>query len=511
MTQAVTIRRDGDTFQARMFWLRAAHLLLPDTDIDRVGFEIGPKSFDDIWIDFRRGRGRRDQYGALLSREHTQCKWHSTPGTFGYADLVDPEFINANARSLLQRAHSARIALPTEDATVRFKLVSNWQIDRNDPLRLMIGARSSALRVDRLFETKTDNSKVGAVRKLWREHLGIDDDALGAFASSLAFGGTWHSLDELREQLDLLFRASGLRRIPSHESAFLYDDLIFQWMGQGRLEFDPGSLRAACSSEGLLLEQAERTFSIGVKSFEHPFDALEDRCIDVLDLTSEFDDRFIREDEDWTDKLYPALHAFLTTAGRTSPRLRLILDTHASLAFAAGSVLNLKSGRIVDIEQRTIGHAVWSADDRQPDPAWAQLDTETFDLENDQVETAVAIGLTHDIAHDVRAYIEASLPTVGRLLVCRPSGGSGTQSVQCGRHAFDLAAEVVARVRAAQTAGTCSMMHIFIAAPNTFTFFLGQRQPLLGRTRLYEFDFAYERSGSYAPSLTLPMFTPHTS
>ncbi|MBY0305370.1 MAG: SAVED domain-containing protein [Sphingomonas sp.] len=504
MTQAVTIRRDGDIFQARMFWLRAARLLLPDTDIQRVGFEIGPKSFDDIWVDFQPGRARRDQYGAPLLREHAQCKWHSTPGTFGYADLIDPEFINANAKSLLQRAHDAHGLLPTGAAGVRFKLVTNWQIGRDDPLRLMVGTRSSALRVDRLFATKTDNSAAGAVRKLWREHLGIDEDALEAFAPALAFGGTWHSLEELRDHLDLLFLSSGLRRVSSYESAFFYDDLIFQWMGQGRLEFDAGTFRQACASEGLLATHAERTFSIGVKSFEHPFDPLEDRCTEVLDLTSEFDDRFIRDEHDWSIKLYPLLKSFLTTAATSAPRLQIVFDTHTSLAFAAGSVLNLKSGRAIDIEQRTVGQAIWSADDRPPEASWPTLDVETIDLANGKPDIAVAIGLTHDIAVDVCAYIAKSLPEVGQILVCRPTGGSGAQSIVCGRHAFDLAAYVTTKIRAAKADPALSNAHLFIAAPNAFSFFFGQRQALIGRSTLYEFDFQTERSGSYTPSITMP-------
>ena len=42
MTQAITARRDGDIFQARMFWLRAIPLLLPDSPVAGVGFESGP-------------------------------------------------------------------------------------------------------------------------------------------------------------------------------------------------------------------------------------------------------------------------------------------------------------------------------------------------------------------------------------------------------------------------------------------------------------------------------------
>jgi SMODS-associated and fused to various effectors sensor domain len=40
------------------------------------------------------------------------------------------------------------------------------------------------------------------------------------------------------------------------------------------------------------------------------------------------------------------------------------------------------------------------------------------------------------------------------------------------------------------------------AAPNAFTFFLGQRQTALGAVSLYEFDFQGERGRSYTAALT---------
>ena len=58
MTQAVAVRRDGDTFQARLFWLHAARLLDPESPVVRVGFETGPKGFDDIWVEYDPGAQR---------------------------------------------------------------------------------------------------------------------------------------------------------------------------------------------------------------------------------------------------------------------------------------------------------------------------------------------------------------------------------------------------------------------------------------------------------------------
>ncbi len=166
--------------------------------------------------------------------------------------------------------------------------------------------------------------------------------------------------------------------------------------------------------------------------------------------------------------------------------------------------MNLKSGRAIDIEQRTVGQAIWSADDRPPEASWPTFDVETIDLAGGKNDVAIAIGLTHEIAADVRAYVAKALPEVGQVLVCRPTSGSGAQSVVCGRHAFDLAADVTTKIRTAKAGKSGSLVHLFIAAPNGFTFFLGQRQALIGRLTLYEFDFQADRSGSYTPSLSMP-------
>ncbi|SEF11012.1 hypothetical protein SAMN05444161_8513 [Rhizobiales bacterium GAS191] len=499
MTQAVTVRRDGDTFQARLFWLQAARLLDPASPIERVGFENGPKSFDDIWIEYDPAKGGRDQYGEPLRREHVQCKWHGTPDTYGYSQLIDPEF------SLLQRAHRAQLTHAPDGVGVRFKLVTNWRVDRADPLREMIGSRSGAMRIERLYGSVTDNSKAGAVRKAWREPLGIDEDELRVLARTLAFGEATDSLDALREYLDILFGFVGLRRVPANQSAFPYDDLVFQWMAQGRLEFDRAGFRTICNREGLVAHGDGRPVVYGVKSFEHPIDRLEDRCVEVLDFVPAFDERHIRSDADWGGALYPALKTFLISAAEGRTRLRLAIDAHATLAFAAGSVLNIKSGRHIELEQRTTGRRIWAVDDLSSDPAWPPLSTEVIDLDLRRPDLAVAVGLTHDVVLDVRRYIERALPTAGRILVARPSSGPSAQSVACGRHAFELAEALAGVVGETRNADPAATIHLFVAAPNAFTFYLGQRQAALGRVRLYEFDFEGGRDRSYVPALTLPI------
>jgi hypothetical protein len=177
----------------------------------------------------------------------------------------------------------------------------------------------------------------------------------------------------------------------------------------------------------------------GVKSFEHPFDRLEDRCTVVLDLIPHFDERAIRDQADWATTLYPKLKSFLQTAATGNQHLRLILDAHITLAFAAGSVLNIKSGRNVEIEQRTIHRNVWHSSDVPRDPSWPGWQ---FDLEP-LTESYRRHGCRR-VPHSrrgpaVKAHVAASLPQVSSLLIARPTCGAGAKSVVCGQHAFDLA------------------------------------------------------------------------
>lgn len=504
MTQAVAVRRDGDAFQARIFWRKAACLLDPTSPVTVVGFESGPKGFDDVWVAYAPERAPNDHEGRPILREHIQCKWHVSINDFGYADLIDPEWINANRFSLLQRARAAQVAHARDGIGARFKLLTNWRIGQADPLRGYINQKSKTLRLKDLFDGTTDRSLAGKVRKLWREHLGIDEQELMLLARTLSLDTDSNSLDDHRDNLDLLFEIRGLRRVPINESSFVYDDVAFQWLAQGRLEFDRQTFREACKREGLLAGDGRAHVVFGVKSFEHPFDRLEDRCTVVLDLIPHFDERAIRNQAEWTATLYPKLKSFLQVAAKDNQHLRLILDAHITLAFAAGSVLNIKSGRNIEIEQRTVHRSVWHSNDMPRDSSWPGWEFDLETVNKSEGDMAVAVCLTHDVVSAVKAHIAASLPQASSLLVARPSCGVGARSVVCGQHAFDLA-EILALQINQKRHKNKPPLHLFIAAPNAFTFFFGQRQPGLGNTTLYEYDFEGSNGGGYKPSLSLPI------
>jgi hypothetical protein len=234
--------------------------------VERLGF--------DAWRLAARGRLRfrcLDRHRAFLGEERGgDCRF---AGDYGSLDLC-----HYYCGSLGEKA-------PTDIITgsagrhgqaegVRFQLLTNWRIDRDDPLRELIHQRSHTLRLDRLFGTKTSGVRSARSAKSGVNTLASMKTRLG---SSLA---RW--------------------RCPKQSSAFIYDQLVYQWMAQGRLEFDQCSLRDACRAEGLLADSRTAMPPVfGVKSFEHAHDRIEERCTAVLNLLPEFLERQIRPDADW--------------------------------------------------------------------------------------------------------------------------------------------------------------------------------------------------------------------
>lgn len=506
MANAVVTRRDGDVFQARLFWTKAANLLDDQRRILRVGFENGPRGFDDVWVEYDAAHAPQDPFGRPLRVERLQCKWHATPGTFTYQDLPKPEFINATATSLLERALAAHREDQAANLHSRLALVTNHWIDKSDILYGMLRLKGLNLDLSKLFDGKA-RSDAAKVRKLWREHLKLSgDDELQALVACLGFNLTTDSLDQQRERLDEACRSFGLIRPPLSSSATIYDTNIFEWVGQGRIEFDSDSFRAKCEQEGLLAPKGGSMVAYGVKSFEHAFDRLEDRCADVLNFVPAFNDRQIQDVSAWRGSLLPQLQQFLRAIPAPDGRLRLALDAHATLAFAAGFILNTKSSRRVELEQRSPNLTVWSPDDATPQPTWATWSLqESVDASGGQ-DIFCGVSLSRAVAADVRAFLVAAglLPAVS--VFAELPGGPSQSSVRCGAHAALLAEKLAMYLQALRTTRALphARLHLFMAAPNGFSFELGRHAAAIGPLTLYEFDFERRNGGGYTASLSLP-------
>lgn len=177
MANAVVPRWHGDNYQSRFFWIHAASLLDPERpEVVEVTFEAdGPKAFDDVVIRYDPGRPRASGPGRVTVDYH-QIKWHvDSSGRFGFKDLVDPSFIGATSVAILQRLKAAKAQ--AGDAAA-FHLITTDRVTDGDPLSELISPVDGSLRLQVLEQGKTDASRMGEVRKIWRHHLELTSETL---------------------------------------------------------------------------------------------------------------------------------------------------------------------------------------------------------------------------------------------------------------------------------------------------------------------------------------------
>lgn len=198
----------------------------------------------------------------------------------------------------------------------------------------------------------------------------------------------------------------------------------------------------------------------------------------------------------------PAVETFLREKVKQSSRLRLILDAHASVAFLAGSVLDLKSGIAFELVQKgRVGSPVWRADDS------TERGAPTFEMSETKhgggPEIAVVISIAQSAQAAARAYCGASLPQVGKTIMFELPSGPSQQGVRGGGHAAALAEAISNYLRKSRGYDPSTIAHIFAAAPNAILFYLGQQHQAVAPCIVYEFDFDRRGNKSYHPSMMI--------
>jgi SMODS-associated and fused to various effectors sensor domain len=503
MADAVLPRWHGDNYQARVFWENALNLLDETSCIVEVAFEAdGPKAFDDVVVRYDPAVARSGP--ERITADYHQVKWHvETGGRFGYADLIEPAFIGAKTFSILQRLAEAR---KKAGSGACFSFLTTYRIRDDDPLGDLVSGNDRSLLVEKLFDgTKTDGSRMGKVRKLWRDHLGLaDDEALREVLTPFRIFEGYRSLEELKEQIVLRAKTVGVVTTLPTNSDFRLDELARALKKRGLNSFTRETFRQLCKDESILAEiaaAADPYLPVAIRSFLGPAsDIVGARPENTLMLTGSFRQRYLRDDLDWQRDIRPQVEDFLRAKVVRSPMLRLILDAHASVAFMAGAVLDVKSGVSIELVQKgRVGSRVWRADDGSEREA-PTLDIAEHKL-GDGPEIAVAISVAQSAEAAARAYCEASLPKVGRLVVL--ALGPSQRSVLGGGHAAALAESVANHLRSLKGKDIDDVAHVFAAAPNALLFYLGQQHQAISPCVVYEYDFDRRGNKSYQPSMIM--------
>lgn len=506
MANATTARWHGDDYQARVFWDNALNLLDDDSCVIQVTFEANkPKSFDDVVV--RYDPPVPCSGPKLINAEYYQVKWHvDTSGRFGYEDFICPKFINARSTSLLQRLKNAREQVP-EPGAAQFIFLTTDKVKDGDPLAKLISNVDRTLILERLFDNKTDKSRMGRVRCLWRNHLRLsNDDELKYVLDGFRIFENHHTLDHLRKQINTKAKAMGIKGMSASNIDFRYDGLARQLKMRKQNTLTRETLAQLLRNEGLFTGNAmkiDTTLPVAIRSFlSLATDVYNAKPENTLLLTDQFKQRYLRDDQDWQRDIRPRIESFLHDVAGKSPHLRLILDAHASIAYLSGTVLHVKSAVKVHLVQKgRVGTEVWRVDDdTKKDAMQFSLTKNKLGSGNDIV---VAISVAQPVEAQVRQYVAEHIPSPEQLLTFTFSGGPGHQTIAGGEHAAALAEQVINETRQVKQKNIDAMVHIFAAVPNSLMFYLGQHHQSIAPCIIYEYDFDRRGNKTYHPSFII--------
>lgn len=237
-----------------------------------------------------------------------------------------------------------------------------------------------------------------------------------------------------------------------------------------------------------------------------------DQAEELLDLSDLFDPsdggRFIRDPALWAESAYPRLEKFLLQHANPGRPLELDMAAHGTLAFAAGRILEAKSGLDITVIQRGRGGSGGFRLPPNPgpsatEPLWKAHEERTFDPESFDVALACAV-TREEVLPDVDGYIEEEKLAIGRRLQLSVLPEPHQKSVKDGHHALELAHQASQVIQRRSYEERKATLHLFWSAPNAWAFFLGQLSRPFRRVQLYEHDFEGLRGLMYFPSLRLP-------
>jgi hypothetical protein len=473
--------------------------------VDRVVLEHDEADgVDDVAVFYRDPGVNAGEW--MVSSDYFQLKYHvDNRDCYSSDAIIDPKFINAKS-SLLQRFYTAYTRVSKQHSRFRLHLASNWRWRDDDKLAALLREYDGSL--PRRFFEDGPKGDLGKIREQWRAHLGLASDVFSSFAHTLRLQFDHFGRRDFTAYVYATLEAAGLQIPSSDRAACPYESLIQQFLMNGSNSFDADTFRDLCKREKLLIEvepSSPRPFSVGVRSFVRFAERLESEVDELVCVATNFEGRHPSSDTSWGTSASQVL-AFLGDSNRRA-RLRAVesviaLECHGSLALLAGWELSRNSGvRAAPIQKPSL--EVWRPDEGSTTNAtWV---AETVQIDDGIDDVAICLSVAHDVYGDVKEYLlSTGAPPVGSIVQLTLDGGPSPQSIHGADHAYQLAAKLPSFLTSARP-NRRARAHIFFACPNALMFFIGQQREALGRLALYEFDFSFERDGSYQHSLSLPI------
>lgn len=500
MGNAVAARSFGDDYQGMVFWKYINQMLKKGTNIKWIGYEYNAvKSFDDIVVSYKEEQRFREGF---ISMDYIQVKFHMRQyDLFTLDNLLDPAFISATTNSLMHNIVAAYKKLGDDFKVSRFIIYSPWAIAQGDQLNNLISNVDSSFEVNRLFDGTTSRSAMGKLRQKFCDVLSITEDELYTILKQTCIYHGRERIDELREILNREFLYNCLKQWPESKDTNPYIDMVRSWNQSDIHQFNQDYILSQCEKEGLVEHCTDETV-IAIRSFKRHTEGIEERAAAMLDLLDYFDGRFMKDGCSWND-IFLQLDKFVQENLKKNIEFRIELETHLSIAFIAGRVLNPKSGiKSVPIQKTVDGRCDWGIVEKD------NQNYETFEIIIEQLDTTgqdtvVAISISNDIHADVADYLQNNhLPINTAYYFTLPN--TGNNSIANGQHAWMLAKQINTTLGKLDKTSKRGVLHIFVAGPTALMFNIGKLSMSYGRIQLYEYDFQHMRTGTYYPTILFP-------
>lgn len=507
MTRAIVARRNGDDYQALFFWREAGRLFHPFSKVEKVGYEHSSvKSFDDV-VKFY-STPVLDRYGDNINADYFQLKFHvDYDDFFTYENLTVPAFIGATSQSLLQKLLNAQRSFAPDGTGSRFHIVSSRQLHPENKLRNLISTYEGEIRLIELFSP----TNYKTIRQYWCDNLGIcNEEELKLILRPLRIWAGSESFERLKASTNQSLMAAGLKPIDDDSRVSQYISLIQRLHSEDKTIFTREELQDVAVKEKLWVGQKsvnDEASYLGLRSFMPRAEQMENMTEKMLCLVKYFDNRVIREQKLWQEKIYPEIKAFFAKSTDSTKHYRLYLDTHNSIAFAAGYEMPSKTGiKIYPMQSTRAGREPWEPDFSAPNSTEQLWNVNTIPMNESSAasDVALAISISRDVTQDVELYVHENLLSVRKIIDCKVKPIPGQTAISDANHGFQLVEQLINIASSRNINERRARLHIFAAAPNSILFWLGQAARGLGLITIYEFDFDNMTPGGYLPAIELP-------
>jgi hypothetical protein len=510
MADSVLAIQNGFEYQALFFWYQASKLYLNESNVNQVAWEIDNlPGFDDVSLSY--SPPKKSRYGYDVDQEYFQVKFHvAHNNAMTFESLIDPSFIGAVTESVLQKLYKNYVASPEQFARSTYSLVNIWGVDRSNLLANLLD-NMGTIQLDKLFDGKGPRSKTGMARKLLSDHLGLaNEDDLKILLEHFRILDNSKGLEGSESDMMFALNSVGLKTTGWEKRDNPYPNLIKRLHEEKKNQLTKESLSQILTDEDLWVnkstEESQSYYRIGVRTFRRGTDPVRFETEAYLCLLHHFEGRYVVKNELWQTHIIPELVRLTEDAISQNKPILIHLDSHVSTAFAAGYLMDPKTGAVVSVVQklsngsRVIYSPSGSISERS-NLLWS-INHQKLNSEND---IAVTMNVSRNIENDVTEYINVALPTVSNHISFSIKPIPGNSSIIDGNHIVQCVNELIDFLESNFKGNPNRVVHLFISSPNAFAFYLGRNSKLLGKIILYEFDFEKVKSGTYEPSVQLPI------